>query len=205
MIRNIIFDWSGVLSNDLTPVYTATMNVFRRLGLKILTLEEYRKEFTLPYMEFYKKFKKDIKKEEADRLFSQEFKLVDKPKPFPGVKEILQILVKNNRKLVLLSSHPKENLENELIDHNFKKYFVDVNGGVHDKVKVIKDILKKNNFDPKETAYVGDMPHDVEVGKAAGVIAVAVCWGYKPKGELLKEKPDYMLSEIRELKIFIPQ
>ncbi len=62
MIRNIIFDWSGTLSNDLIPVYTATMNVFRKLGLKTLSLEEYKKEFTLPYIHFYHKHKKNWKK-----------------------------------------------------------------------------------------------------------------------------------------------
>jgi len=39
MIKNVIFDWSGTLSDDLIPVYTATMNLFRKLNLNILSLE----------------------------------------------------------------------------------------------------------------------------------------------------------------------
>jgi len=62
MIKNIIFDWSGTLSDDLIPVYTATMNIFKKIGLKKIPLNKYRTEFRLPYMTFYHKFNKNITK-----------------------------------------------------------------------------------------------------------------------------------------------
>lgn len=203
MIRNIIFDWSGTLSNDLIPVYTATMNVFRKLGLKTLSLEEYKKEFTLPYMRFYHKFKRGIDKDEVDKLFFKEINSVDEPKPFQDVKAILEFLKQKDIKIAVLSSHPQEKLEKEIRDYGFQKFFVDINGSVHDKIETITEIMKRNGFEANETAYVGDMTHDIEAGKKAKVITTAVSWGYQPREKLSKESPNFLIDNLKELKKLI--
>ena len=203
MIRNIIFDWSGTLSNDLIPVYTAIMSVFRKLGLRTLSLEEYKKEFTLPYMHFYHKFKKDIDKEEVDKLFSKEINSVEEPKPFSDAKEILEFLKQKNIQIVVFSSVPQEKLEKEIRDYGFQKFFVDINGSVHDKVETITQIMEKNGFEANETAYVGDMIHDVDAGKKAKVITIAVSWGYQLKEKLSKESPNFLIDDLKELKKLI--
>ena len=200
MIKNIIFDWSGTLSDDLTSAYTATMNVFKKLGLRVLSLEEYKKEFTLPYMNFYHKFRKEIIKEEVDKLFFQEINLVGEPKPFPKVKGILEFLKNKKIKIALLSSHPQEKLEKEIKNYGFQKFFVEISGSVHDKVETILGIIKRNGFEPNETAYVGDMTHDIEAGKKAKVMTIAVSWGYQPKEKLLKENPNFVIEDLEELK-----
>lgn len=203
MIKNIIFDWSGTLSDDLTPVYIADMNVFRKLGLGVLSFKEFKKEFTLPYMNFYHKFRKDLIKQDVDKLFLQEINLVDEPKPFPKSKEILEFLKKKKIKIVLLSSVPQEKLDKEIKNYGFQKFFVEANGSVHDKIETILEIIERNNFEPIETAYVGDMTHDIEAGKKAKVRTIAVSWGYQSKEKLLKEKPDFFIEDLNELKHII--
>ena len=200
MIKNIIFDWSGTLSDDLTQCYTADMNVFKKLGLKVLSLEEYKREFTLPYMNFYHKFRKDIAKEEVDKLFFQEINLVGEPKPFPKVKEVLEFLKNKKIKIALLSSHPQEKLEKEIKNYGFQKFFIEANGSIHDKVETILEITKRNGFEPDETAYIGDMIHDIEAGKGGKVTTIAVSWGYQPKEKLLKENPNFFINDLEELK-----
>ena len=44
MIRNIIFDWSGTLVDDLPAVLAATNFVFEQCGVEALTLEKFRAE-----------------------------------------------------------------------------------------------------------------------------------------------------------------
>lgn len=199
-IKNIIFDWSGTLSDDLTPVYKAAMNVFKILGIKVLSLEEYKKEFILPYMEFYKKFKENVDKEEVDKLFFEEINSVGEPKPFPEAREILDCLHKKGIKIVVLSSHPQKKLEKEMENYEFRRYFLDIVGSVHDKTKTIIEIIKRDKFNPKETIYVGDMGHDIEAGKKAKVKTIAVCWGYKTKEDLKKAKPDFIFENFDEFK-----
>ncbi|MDO8740439.1 MAG: HAD family hydrolase [Candidatus Woesearchaeota archaeon] len=203
MIKNIIFDWSGTLSDDWDSGHTAAMRVFKKLGLKVLSSEEHKKEFILPYMNFYKKYKKDIGKKEIDRLFFKEINLVNEPKPFPKAEKILNFFKTKGIKMALLSSHPQKKLEKELRNYGFQKFFIEVKGSVHDKREVIYGIMKRNRFNNKETAYVGDMVHDIDAGKEAKVTAIAVSWGYQSREKLSKENPDFIIDDLDELKHII--
>ncbi len=198
-IKNIIFDWSGTLSDDLRCVYGATAGLFKKLGLKKLTLDEYRKEYLLPYMNFYRKFSK-LPKRQIDKIFLEEFVKMEEPEPFPESQEVLEFLNQNGNKLAILSSHFQNKLENEVKKYGFRRFFIDINGGIHDKRKAVKKVMKKNDFYPQETAFVGDMTHDIDAGKTAGIITVAVCWGYHSKKRLLSRKPDFAIDNLKEIK-----
>lgn len=203
MIKNIIFDWSGTLSDDLISNYIAVMETFKKLGLEILTLEEFKKEFTLPYMEFYKKFKKDVSKKRVKELYTKEIGLTDKSKPFLKVKETLKFLKQKKIKMVLLSSCLQKQLEEDIENYKFQNYFIDVNGSVYNKVEAITEVIRRNNFKPEETIYIGDMTHDIDAGKKAGVITVVVSYGYQSKEKLLEKNPDFLIENLRELKNII--
>jgi phosphoglycolate phosphatase len=58
-----------------------------------------------------------------------------------------------------------------------------------DKNEVIMEIMNINSFKPRETIYIGDMEHDIDAGKKAGVITVAVSFGYNLKKALLEKTP----------------
>jgi phosphoglycolate phosphatase len=203
MIKNIIFDWSGTLSNDMVPGYTTAMEVFKKLGLKQITIEQFRQEFTLPYMNFYKKFKPDIKKEDVDSIYSEIFSSIEEPKPFPKAREILEFLKEKGIRIAILSSHPQGNLEKEVDKYGFRSFFIDINGGVHDKTDEVLEIMKRNAFEPDETAYVGDMEHDIDAGRKTGVVTIAVTWGYQPAEVLSKKSPDFLIYDLDELKAII--
>jgi phosphoglycolate phosphatase len=209
MIKNIIFDWSGTLSDDLTPVYMATMLVMKFLIGKKISIKEYKREFTLPYMDFWHKYIPDLKKQKCDRLFLKAINKVSKPKPYPNVKKSLKILNLKGIKMILISSHPFKKLIEECQEYGFYHYFQEVNGGVHNKIKVINSIMKRNRFNSKETCYVGDMVHDINAGKEVKVLTVALTWGYQDKGRLLQSRPDFLIDDITELKriisCFVPE
>jgi len=94
-------------------------------------------------------------------------------------------------------------LEKEINEYGFQKYFIDINGSVHDKTKTITEILKKNGFEPDKTAYIGDIVHDVEAGEKAKVITIAVSYGYQTGEMLSKEHPDFIIDDIKGLKNLI--
>lgn len=49
MLRNLIFDWSGTLVDDLGPVADAASLIFPHFGKPELLLEEFRGRFRLPF------------------------------------------------------------------------------------------------------------------------------------------------------------
>src|SRR5678815_5192613 len=53
MIRNIIFDWSGTLVDDLPAVWDATNYVLAQAERAEMSLEQFRAEFCLPFTIFY--------------------------------------------------------------------------------------------------------------------------------------------------------
>jgi phosphoglycolate phosphatase len=200
MIQNLLLDWSGTLSDDLVPVYTASMKVLRRLGIGALSLDEFRREFELPYMRYYHKFKPDANKLQVDRLFAEEFEKVEKPRPFAWTKQMLEYLFQRNFQMLVLSSHGKKVLQREAIEYGFQHYFVDLYGGVHDKTQAIFKVMKRNHFLPERTAFVGDMSHDIDAGKKAGVKTIAVLWGYATREQLMQSRPDFIVGNLSEFK-----
>jgi pyrophosphatase PpaX len=53
---------------------------------------------------------------------------------------------------------------------------------------------------PAETAvFVGDSPHDIHAGNAAGVISVGALWGPFSRDQVLAAGPRYTLDRIRDL------
>jgi HAD superfamily hydrolase (TIGR01509 family) len=203
MIKNIIFDWSGTLSNDLVPVYTAVRRVFEILGMKRLTLEEYKREYVLPYMDFYHKFDPSAEKAVVDQIFLEEIHKVDPPRPFPGALETVRRLHKQGKRLFVLSSHPQKKLDLELVEYGMAEYVSMVAGSAHDKICAIAEMTQRNGIDPSRTAYVGDTLYDMDAGKAAGVRTIFVSWGYHPKGKLSEIKPDYVCDSFRQLERII--
>lgn len=200
MIKNIIFDWSGTLSDDHALVYEAIMRLFEQEGLPRISFTEFKREFTLPYMKFYHKYSQNWTIEEIYPRYLKEIQEVGEPKLFDGVVELLKELFDRNIKMIVLSSVPEPKLVQEAKSNHLDQYFQELKGTVHNKIAVIDELMKKNNFKPNETAYVGDMTHDIDAGKKAGVTTIAVTWGYQTHEQLAKAKPDYLVEEMRDLR-----
>ena len=106
--------------------------------------------------------------------------------------------------LALLSSHKQANLEREAAFLGIGGLFREINGSALDKIEAIGGLLKRNNFAPEETMFVGDMTHDIEAGKAAGVTTCAILWErarylYEPLTKIELARPDHIITDIRSL------
>ena len=199
MIKNILFDWSGTLMDDLTTTYKATVYIFEKLGGKPMSFKEYRKMFFLPYMNFWKQHFPDCTKEQIGQLFREGLDASDDTGLYPGVRDVLKRLCDKGIKLGIMSSGPQEKIIADAKRYGVFDYFQEINGTIADKAEVITDILQRNNFEPEETIYVGDMAHDIEAGKKGGVVSIGISWGHKSKEMLEAAKPDHLISDIAEL------
>jgi len=204
MIKNIIFDWSGTLSDDFNCTYVTNMAVFRRLGLAELSAERFREEFTLPYMDFYGSYT-DTDKEEVDRIFAEEFREPPPQALYPGVAKTLSALRSGGAALAILSTCDRAKLVEEMTRFGILDYFTDIRGGVYDKSRELPSILTDNSFVGEETAFVGDMTHDIEAGNRAGITSVAITWGYQSRDKLTAVRPAYMIDRIDELALLMKE
>jgi pyrophosphatase PpaX len=63
----------------------------------------------------------------------------------------------------------------------------------------VRAALEKLGYESSEAVFVGDSPHDINSGNAAGVITIAALWGPFTRSQLEPHKPTHFLSEIKEL------
>jgi phosphoglycolate phosphatase len=205
MIKNVIFDWSGTLADDLAMTYKATTYVFEKLGAKPMSLEEYRQNFFLPYMEFCKKCFPNCTVDQIKQLFWEGMRTAGDAKLYPKVKDVIKDLYVKGIKIIIMSSTTKEIVIVDAKRYGIFDYLHEINTDILDKTEVIAEILQRNGFKPEETIFVGDMPHDIDAAKKVGAISVGISWGHKSKEILEASNPDYLISNITELEQLINQ
>lgn len=63
----------------------------------------------------------------------------------------------------------------------------------------VRAALEKLEYAATETVFVGDSPHDIKSGNAAGVITIAALWGPFTRSQLEPYKPTHFLDDIKHL------
>jgi len=200
MIKAIIFDFSGVLSDDFLSTYKVAMEVFPMRGIEKMSIEEFRDTYELPWLNIYTKLGVKVEMDEEYALWKKiSPKYENLVVPIKGAKEALKKLKEDGIKTIILSSRHVSLVLREVKSHGFEGLIDDVEASVHDKRDVICELLKRHEIEKESTLYVGDMPHDIVTARHAGVRSVAVLDGFGKKEELEAEKPDYIIQNISEL------
>jgi len=202
MIRNIIFDWSGVIVDDLVAVHKTTMLLFKKLGAEEISLAEFKKEWEQPYLLFYNKYNIAIKREREQAMFRLLYKSVSSEHPtmlYPFVKETLERFQKSGIKMIVVSSSLFENIMDDIERFGLHGLFNEINGDIHDKAEIIQETIERNNFNPEETIFIGDTTHEVEAGRKAKTFTATVTWGYQGEEKLKSSSPDFMIHDLKEM------
>lgn len=203
----IIFDWSGVISDDRMPVFVANMKMLKDYGKPTMSLEKWLSETEMTIVHFIKKFRVRKSAREINskykKYYNESLKLGIIPGVMKNAERVLKNLKRKNIILAVLSSHPHRNLKKEMKKYGLNCYFSEIVGEVEDKVKSLRKICKDLNTEPSHSIYIGDMISDIRSAKKCGMISVAVSTGYHSKARLKKEKPDYLFERLLDvLKLF---
>ncbi len=200
MIRNILFDWSGTLVDDLPAVLEATNHVLRRAGCEPMTRERFREEFRLPFTGFYERYTPHVPMAELEAWFHGRFREVQgMVEELPHARRFLEFCRGSGIRTVLLSTMHPEHFEVQARVNRFDAYLEHRYLGVWDKREKIGEILEAHGFAPEETLFVGDMEHDVETAKRGGVASVGVLTGYNRLEQLRRAEPDLIVEHLGEL------
>lgn len=200
MFRALILDWSGTLVDDLGPTLAATNAVFARFDRPPMSPAEFQASFRLPYSEWYEELLPGVPLAELEDHFREAFDASEHPvTPLEGTREFLAWCAEAGIRLFVLTSMNAHNFEAQLEAFGFTPYFEKTYAGVIDKREMIHEILRRHGLRAEETAYVGDMVHDIETAHHGGVTSVGVLSGYDPPARLAAAGPRLLLSCIRSL------
>ena len=206
MIRNIIFDWSGTLVDDLPAVWKATNYVLSQAEREEMSLEQFRAEFCLPFTIFYDRHLPHIPLPQLEEWFHSRFRQVqDSVCELPHAREFLEFCRAQAFRTFLLSTVHRDHFEVQSGITGFDKYLEKPYINVWDKREKIHEILEENRLRPEETLFIGDMQHDIETAKHGGIHSCAVLTGYNTLSQLRVAEPDLIVEHLRELREILEQ
>jgi len=207
-MKNIVFDWSGTISDDFEIVYHTLRDIFHDLDIAPISFQHFQEVVDIPYQKYIMTLFGDdpdalakfTNNNHNHALFEKHFRNHGLPTLLPGIQPALDQLKQRNFNMIVFSSHHKKFIDEE--NHAFfngTNYFSHIVGNAGDKVDSIRQLLSTTGIDPKETLLVGDTTHDIEAGKHAGMKTAAVLTGYHIKAQLAPLQPDLILNSVSDL------
>jgi len=200
MIKNIIFDWSGVIKDSVEDHLFVVNKVFKKFGGREISLSELKENWKQPYMLFYNKYLPEITNEEESIAYKEAVMECPQARPYPGIADWIKSLKNKGARMVVISSDLPETLLPEIDNFGLENIFLDVATDVYDKTAVMEKLMIKHNFNKSETIVVGDSNHEVEAGKKLGIKTIASTWGFTTEDRLAEAQPDFLVHNLDELK-----
>ena len=177
MIKNIVFDWSGTLLDDIECTFITTNSLLKHFDKPPITKQQYRQQFQIPVAKFYAKILPGISMSVIDQLFYRQYNDAIQQMPlFDYVENLLQLLIIRGCRLFVLSTLNSKLLESELKRRGLSTMIV--YGSSSDKVADLKQLMSKHNCSTNDTIMIGDTEHDVQAGLVNKVKTIACCYGY---------------------------
>ena len=206
MLEAIIFDYNGVLINDLNILESAYLKAARALGFA-LSSKTIRKFISYAPDHKRKLLFGDISDERWNQLMGlkTEFyfeKAENANLVIPKVDEVLISLSKRYT-LALISNATREYFERTFPAHLsvlFKEtLFSDEVTRPKPSPEPLHVMLKRLEIGKEQCCYVGDSVLDIQMAKSAGISMFAVGTGGNSKDELRKAGADWVLDSLKDL------
>jgi len=200
VLRNIIFDWSGTLIDDLPAVWESTNHVFEKAGLAPLTLEQFRSDFRLPFQSFYQRHTPHIALPQLEEWYHGKFREVQHHvRELPHARRFLEFCREQKLQTFVLSTIHRDHYATQCEATGFDQFVDRPYIEAWNKKDWIHRVLQENGLRADETVFIGDMEHDIETAHHAGVFSCAVLTGYTGVTQLRNQKPHLIVEHLGEL------
>ena len=213
-LEGIIFDLDGTLVNSIEDIADSMNTVLEAANYPTHSYKTYKtfigsgiRNLVSKAIPASMKTAIEIDKGFAGMLEQYKVNCTNKSAPYPGILVLLEKLQLTNLKLAVLSNKA-DALTKKVVVEKLPQIFDPVIGLTTEELKkpnpeIVLNICKTLGLDVKKTMYVGDTSVDIQTAKNAGLISVAVTWGFRSKQSLLAENPDYIIDTPQELLNFV--
>lgn len=211
MKKLVIFDLDGTLLNTIADLAAATNQALQHCGYPTHETDAYRFfvgnginklfERALPEGE---RTEENIGKIRSLFVPYYDEHNADLSRPYPGIPELLETLQQQGV-MIGVASNKYQAATRKLVAHYFPHIrFVEVLGqreGIPAKPdpSIVYDIIKEAGVEKEEVLYVGDSNVDMQTAHHAGVTAIGVAWGFRPRAELAALHPAHIIEKAEEL------
>ena len=203
----LLFDLDGTLADSIALLLASFQHTFRAHGRTVPPDEEWIAGIGTPLVTQMRHFVPT--EEEAQRMILtyREFQRTHHDEmlhEFEGVGDTLALLKSRGHATALVTSKGNDLAHRALAWLDLTRH-IDVVVGMESTERHKPDpdpvlhALDELGATPSEALFLGDSPHDIEAGNAAGVTSVAALWGPFSRTVLERAAPTYLLEHIREL------
>ena len=215
MKKLVIFDLDGTLLDTIADLAESANYALKQLGYPTHDVETIRTfvgnginkllERALPPHE---QTEENVMRMRSHFVPYYDVHNADLSSPYPGIVNLLEDLQAKGIQIAV-ASNKYQAATVKLVKQYFPSIdFVEILGqreGINVKPDptIVFDILKKAKVSCEETLYVGDSGVDMQTAINAGVDAVGVTWGFRPRAELESFRPMGLIDKAKELLEFI--
>lgn len=219
MIKLLIFDLDGTLADTLEAITNGLNLTMKYYGFPTHTEPEVRKMIGNGAKNLVRRACPEgtFDGEKGESFFAEVYKNycdmyerthLDTKVCYDGIPEVLERFINAGYTLAVLSNKQDPFTKGIVKQLAHEGTFAFVQGQTELPIKpdptVPLMIAEKFGFKPEECAFIGDSDVDIKTGKNAGMMSVAVTWGYRDKAALLELCADAYADTPSELEnIFI--
>lgn len=209
MIKTILFDLDGTLTDSGEGIINCVKMTFERFGLPVPCPAELRTFVGPPLGDSF--IRHGIPAERADEaigIFRSRYLTVGKFEnhPYPGIDAMLDTLKRQGHQLYVATSKPEETAIEVLEHFDLAKYFSCICGASFDRTRVSKSdviaYLLNKSCSKGDAVMVGDTAYDVIGASAHGIETIGVSWGYG-KAEDIREAGAVAVADNPEMLLAI--
>ena len=192
-MKHIIWDFNGTLLNDTQLSLDVDNNVFEKLGIPAITIDDYRNNMTMPVRDFYPAVGVDYSihsYETIARLWLDEFnKRAVGVGLIPGVLEAIKALHAQGRSQSVLSASYEPSVRAQCAALGLTPYMKGISGLQDESAGKKTDIgrrqLRELGLTGADVVLVGDMLTDAHLAEDLGADCILVSWGHNDLKRLL--------------------
>ncbi len=203
----VFWDWNGTIIDDLEINLSVINTLLSDRKMPIISLPEYRKTFTFPIKEFYRRVGFPTDGAEYEQLVHDYWELYKgKSNGIPlmiGALDVLNALKKNQIKHYILSASDRKMVIDQISAYGIQNLFEEIiapqDGYALGKIELAKHWMSDKNIPPSDVIMVGDTFHDFETANAINIDCALVNKGHQNLNVSMRDPSMMIFDNIFEL------
>ena len=202
-----LFDLDGTLIDSIELIMSSFRHTMLAHRGQVPIDHEWRSGFGTPLRTQLARFARNAREADAMTSTYVEYNEVHHDRmveAYPGIRDALEDLRGPDTRLAIVTSKNRLSMQRGLRLCGLEGYFDafvtfdDVDEYKPHPAPVV-EALDQLSSDAHGAVFIGDSPHDVAAGRAAGVQTAAALWGPFARAELARQRPHHWLTHPTEI------